>query len=299
MSGICNLKLLYMKRFLPLFSILSLSVLSGAAQQTIVMYHESPIRGTVLWDQTTSERVFFTHEQGLSDTLVQFVPRREVEYIVDCDSSKYVYKGVRKGWQQWEGRTFTSAPQHAMMYGLSGGIISKGWLVDASAMRYLHRSNFLGIGGFLRYASTSPFKTRNEHWGYTYTNQAFSLGVQFEFRGYMRKLKSFYYIQIGGGCTYHRFVDCKPEYFMDVNFTEETWENAFPFMNFPSSKWAPAVHGRAGFYTRLTRSLYADLSVGCFVRYYSETTSEKVSVFHLADQYPFGVSLGLRFGRED
>ena len=287
-----------MKNILTLLAMFCLGASPLAAQQTIFLQHDPPVQGTVLWDRTKGgDRLFFLQADSAGDTLVQFVPSRKVEYI-DCDSCKYVYKGRRQGWRPWKGRNFASTPQHGMLYGVSGGVITDGWSVDASAMRYLHRSNFLGIGGFLRYASTSPFKTRNEHWGYTYTNQAFSLGVQFEFRGYMRKLKSFYYIQIGGGCTYHRFVDCKPEYFMDVNFTEETWENVFPFMNFPSSKWAPAVHGRAGFYTRLTRGLYADLSVGCFVRYYSETTSEKVSVFHLADQYPFGVSLGLRFGRE-
>ena len=189
----------------------SLSIQQGIAQQTIVMYHESPIHGTVLWDRTTSDRVFFTHEQGLSDTLIQFVPRREVEYI-ECDSSRYVYKGARKGWQLWDGTAFSATPQHGMLYGVSGGIVSKGWSVEGSAMHYLSRSNFFGIGGYFRYANTAPFKHVNEHWGYNYTNQAFSLGVQFEFRGYLRKLKSFYYIQVGGGCTYHRFVDCKPEY---------------------------------------------------------------------------------------
>lgn len=287
-----------MKRILLLLcSMISLGIVPGIAQQTIVLYHEAPIQGTVLWDQTTSDKVFFTHEQGLSDTLVQFVARREVEYI-ESDSCKLVYKGPRKGWQPWEGRSFTSAPQHGMLYGVSGGVISKGWNVEGSAMHYLSRSNFLGIGGFFRYANTSPFKTVNEHWGYNYTNQAFSLGVQLEFRGYLRKLKSFYYIQIGGGCTYHRFVDCSPEYFIENNFSEETWENVFRFMNFPSSKWAPTAHGRVGLYTRLSKGLYADLSVGCIVRYYSETTSEKVSVFRLGDQYPLGVSLGLRFGRE-
>ena len=293
-----NLKLQYMKRILSLMYLaFSLSIQQGIAQQTIVMYHESPIHGTVLWDRTTSDRVFFTHEQGLSDTLIQFVPRREVEYI-ECDSSRYVYKGARKGWQLWDGTAFSATPQHGMLYGVSGGIVSKGWSVEGSAMHYLSRSNFFGIGGYFRYANTALFKHVNEHWGYNYTNQAFSLGVQFEFRGYLRKLKSFYYIQVGGGCTYHRFVDCKPEYFMDVNFTEETWENSFRFLNFPSSKWAPTIHGRVGLYTRLMQGLYADLSAGCIVRYYAESTSEKVSVFHLADQYPIGISLGLRFGRE-
>lgn len=97
-----------------------------AAQQTIFLQHDPPIQGTILWDRSKDgDQLFFLQADSAGDTLVQFVPSRKVEYI-DCDSCKYVYKGRRQGWRPWKGRNFASTPQHGMLYGVSGGVITDG-----------------------------------------------------------------------------------------------------------------------------------------------------------------------------
>ena len=270
-----------------------------AAQQTIFLQHDPPVQGTVLWDRTKGgDRLFFLQADSAGDTLVQFVPSRKVEYI-DCDSCKYVYKGRRQGWRPWKARNFAFTPQHGMLYGVSGGIITDGWSVDASAMRYLNRSNFIGVGLFARYAENTPFKQRDENWGYSYRNQAFSLGIQLELRGYFRRLKTFYYLQIGGGCSYHHYGDWQPKgYDYENRFDEEELNSLIKQMGYPTSKWAPTVHGRIGIYARLVEGLYGDLSFGCIARFVDDTTSDALSKFTMSDRYPLCISLGLRFGRE-
>ena len=58
------------------------------------------------------------------------------------------------------------------------------------------------------------------------------------------------------------------------------------------------MHLRVGFCTRLTRGLYFDAAGGCIVRFIDFRNSEVTSVFKKSDMYPFGLSVGLRFGRE-
>ena len=281
-----------------------------AAQQTIFLQHDPPVQGTVLWDRTKGgDRLFFLQADSAGDTLVQFVPSRKVEYI-DCDSCKYVYKGRRQGWRPWKGRNFASTPQHGMLYGVSGGVITDGWSVDASAMRYLNRSNFFGIGFFARYTETSLFRKEeqmeNTANGYSYINQGISFGGQVELRGYSRKLRTFYYLDLGLGVAYHRFSDWEFKWKEGQGadrYEEEFWNSyltdLYAKYDFPTSKWAFTFHAKAGIYTCLTKGLYADLSFGCIGRFIDHTTSELATYFKGSDLYPFGISLGLRFGRED
>lgn len=288
-----------MKNFFAIFTLILLGISPLSAQQTIFLRHDDPIRGTVLWDRTTTDRLFFQSTDNSGESLVQFIPSRKVEYI-DCDSCKFVYKGPRKGWQPWKGDSFTSTPRHGMLYGVSGGIITDGWSVDASAMRYVNWSNFFGVGLFARYAENTPFKQKDDVWGYSYRNQAFSLGIQLEFRGYIQRLKTFYYLQIGGGCSYHHFGNWQPKgYGYESRFDEEDLDGMIKQMGYPTSEWAPTAHGKIGIYTRLTCGLYGDLSFGCVARWVDDTTSDALSKFAKSDRYPLCVSLGLRFGRED
>lgn len=296
-----------MKNILTLLAMFCLGVSPLAAQQTIFLQHDPPIQGTILWDRSKDgDQLFFLQADSAGDTLVQFVPSRKVEYI-DCDSCKYVYKGRRHGWQPWKGQTFAFTPQHGMLYGISGGIITDGWSVDASAMRYLNRSNFFGIGFFVRYAESSPFRREprsiQDAYGYSYNNQSISFGGQVELRGYSRKLRTFYYLDLGLGVTYHQLSDWtikwREEKITGI-YGEEYWENYYAgIFDFPMSKWGFAFHAKAGIYTRLTKGFYVDLSVGCMGRIIDHTTSEVVSYFKTSDKYPFGVSLGLRFGKEN
>jgi len=274
------------------------------SQDTIVLKNRQTIGGRVVWELSRGDDLHYLAAALEGDSMRLFLPRHRVDYVLAADGRRMVYHGQRKGWTEWQGRTFEGLPRHRMQYGLLGGILSAGWSAEAAAMRYLNRANYFGIGGFVRYASTSPSRqgVRNLKTtrGYSYDHRAFSLGAEAEFRGYLRSLKTFLYLQLGAGVSYHRFsgwkYEWKPQYEDYLGSTGLYDE----FLNEgkPSSKWAPTVHLRAGFCTRLTQGLYFDATGGCIVRFVDIRSSEVTSVFKKSDMYPFGLSLGLRFGRE-
>ena len=278
-----------MKRLLLLCILGMAAALPCRSQDTILLREGGEtLTGRVLWDESRGDSLFYRHANGAGDSLLLFIPRRKVEYVVRADDSRMMYRGRNKGWQPWRGRTFNEVPQQRMLYGLSGGIISDGWSAEASAMRFLNRANCFGFGGFVRYTETNPFRKRVSieyqypTSGYSYNDRALSLGGQAELRGYLRRLKTFGYVQLGVGCSYHRF----------------SWPSTWREDAHPESKIAFTFHCKAGLCVCLTRGLYADVAVGCMGRLIDHTMSEIASVFKTSDMYPFGVSLGLRFGRE-
>ena len=296
-----------MKKLLLLCVFCMGGVLSGRSQDVIVLHKDNPLAGRVLWEKSKGDSLFYRSAVSSGDSLLLFVPRRRVEYVLSDGDRRMLYRGKTRGWQPWRGRTFNEVPQHRMLYGVSGGIITDGWSVEASAMRYLNRSNFFGIGSFVRFTETNPtrenVRMKETTTGYSYGNRAVALGGQAELRGYVRRLKTFGYLQLGVGCSYHRFSDWQYAWREDIHFgshDESFWEeyNAGFWDGVPESKVAFTFHCKAGIYTCLTRGLYADLSVGCSGRFIDHTMNENASVFKASDQYPFGVSLGLRFGRE-
>lgn len=296
-----------MKRFL-LLGILCLTGMTAARSQDVIVLHGEPSRtGRVLWEKSDGDRLFYDSVTPQGDSLQLFIPRRKVEYVLRADDSRMMYRGKTKGWQPWRGGTFNEVPQHRMLYGVSGGIISDGWSAEASAMRFLNRANSFGIGGFVRYTETNPFRTHirmtNTTLGYSYDDRAVSLGGQAEFRGYLRRLKTYGYLQLGVGCSYHRFSGWQYIWREDIylgSHEEGFWEeyNERFWEDYPKSKIAFTFHCKAGLCVCLTRGLYADVAVGCIGRLIDHTMSEVASIFKTSDMYPFGASLGLRFGRE-
>ena len=296
-----------MKRFLLFIALCMAGTTAGWSQDVIVLHGERPLTGRVVWDKSKGDRLFYDTVTPQGDSLQLFVPRHKVEYVVRSDDSRMMYRGRNKGWQPWRGRTFHEVPQQRMFYGVSGGIITDGWSAEASAMRYLNRANFFGVGGFVRYTETSPFRSDERvaftALGYSYDHRAVSAGGQFELRGYVRRLKTFGYLQVGFGCSYHRFSGWQHLWRDDVHHgshEEGSWEeyNEHFWDEYPESKFAFTFHCKAGLCIRLTRGLYADVSAGCTGRFIDHTMSEISSVFKTSDMYPLGVSLGLRFGRE-
>ena len=296
-----------MSRYLLFFGCVLLGVLPCKSQDVIVLHKENKLTGRVLWEKSKGDSLFYRSAVSSGDSLLLFVPRRRVEYVLSDGDRRMLYRGKTRGWQPWRGRTFNEVPQHRMLYGVSGGIITDGWSAEASAMRYLNRSNFFGIGGFVRYAETNPFRKdvgmKNTTLGYSYDNRAVSLGGQAEFRGYLRRLKTYGYLQLGVGCSYHRFSGWQYAWREDVHFgshDDDFWEeyNEHFWEDYPESKIAFTFHCKAGVYVCLTRGLYADVAVGCTGRFIDHTMSEVASVFKTSDIYPFGISFGLRFGRE-
>ena len=288
-----------MNRFLLLSVFTLLGLFPCKSQDVIVLHKENKLTGRVLWEKSKGDSLFYRSAVSSGDSLLLFVPRRRVEYVLSDGDRRMLYRGKTRGWQPWQGRTFNEVPQHRMLYGVSGGIITDGWSAEASAMRYLNRFNYFGIGGFVRYTETAPSKRKDAEMVYSYRNRAVSVGVQFEVCGYIRKLKTFYYLQAGVGCSYHDFSDWSVEgYDYENRFDDALLGTAFDLMNYPSSQWAASVHGKVGLYTRLSRGLYADLSFGCVWRSLDYRATEDKIVYKASDLYPFGVSLGLRFGRE-
>ena len=293
-----------MSRFLLLSVFALLGVFPCRSQDVIYLNNKDSIGGRVVWEKSRGDDLHYMSAVSAGDSLPLFVPRHRVEYVVMADGRRMLYRGERKGWCEWSRKSFDGVPQHKMLYGVSGGIITDGWSADISAMRYLNRANFFGVGGFVRYAETALLRKsiRLEHRpiGYKYEHRAMSLGGQIEFRGYARRLKTYYYVQAGVGFSYHKFSDWHYEWKQEYAYMNE-WSYIYDEQlasEAPTSKWAATVHLRVGVYTRLTRGLYADLSAGCTGRFIDHTMSEVSSVFKTSDMYPFGVSLGLRFGRE-
>lgn len=178
-----------MGRYLLFFGYVLLGVLPCKSQDVIVLHKENKLTGRVLWEKSKGDSLFYRSAVSSGDSLLLFVPRRRVEYVLSDGDRRMLYRGKTRGWQPWRGRTFNEVPQHRMLYGVSGGTITDGWSAEASAMRYLSRFNYFGIGGFVRYTETAPSKRKDAEMVYSYRNRAVSVGVQFEVCGYIRSLK--------------------------------------------------------------------------------------------------------------
>ena len=206
-----------------------------------------------------------------------------------------LYRGKTRGWQPWRGRTFNEVPQHRMLYAASWSTILDGWSVDASAMRMMNRNDRIGVGAFVRYLSTEPTIgaiVDTDPSIDTYDHRAVAFGPQVEIRGYSRWLKTFFYVDFGLGTTCHWFewgdLSAKLEWLSHRVDPRELEKQ------YPSTQWAYQFNYRLGAYVRLTRGLYADVAFTGIGHIFTRIPQKYIS----SDQFPFGLSVGLRFGRE-
>lgn len=256
-----------MGRYLLFFSCVLLGVLPCKSQDVIVLHKENKLTGRVLWEQSKGDSLFYRSAVSSGDSLLLFVPRRRVEYVLS--------DGDRR-----------------MLYAASWSTILDGWSIDASAMRMMNRNNRIGVGAFVRYFSTNP--SRDDYVRIsTYDHRAVAFGPQTEIRGYSRRLKTFFYVDFGLGGCYHHFkwgdgYDAKLEW-LETYVKREELENQYP-----TSRWAYQFNYRLGAYVRLTRGLYADVAFTGIGHIFTRIPQKYIS----SDQFPFGFSVGLRFGRE-
>ena len=269
------------------------------SQDTILLREGGEtLTGRVLWDKSRGDSLFYRRANGAGDTLLLFIPRRKVEYVVRADDRRMMYRGREKGWQPWRGRTFNEVPQQRMQYGAAWSTILDGWSADASVLRMMNRNYRVGIGAFVRYLSTRP--SRDDYYRIvTYDHQAVAFGPQAEIRGYSRRLKTFFYVDIGLGVTCHFFDwgELSKEHFYDwIETTERPSSGYMSYLRdqYPSSRWAYQFNYRLGAYVRLTRGLYADVAFTGIGHIITRLPQKYIS----SDQFPFGFSAGLRFGRE-
>ena len=285
-----------MKKLLLLCVFCMGGVLSGRSQDVIFLHKENKLTGRVLWEKSKGDSLFYRSAVSSGDSLLLFVPRRRVEYVLSDGDRRMLYRGKTRGWQPWQGRTFNEVPQHRMLYAASWSTILDGWSIDASAMRMMNRNNRIGVGAFVRYLSTEPTIgaiVDTDPSIDTYEHQVIAFGAQAEVRGYSRRLKTFFYVDFGLGGCYHHFkwgdgYDAKLEW-LETYVKREELENQYP-----TSRWAYQFNYRLGAYVRLTRGLYADVAFTGIGHIFTRIPQKYIS----SDQFPFGFSVGLRFGRE-
>ena len=191
-----------MKKLLLLCVFCMGGVLSGRSQDVIFLHKDNPLAGRVLWEKSKGDSLFYRSAVSSGDSLLLFVPRRRVEYVLSDGDRRMLYRGKTRGWQPWRGKGFHEEPRQQMLYGVSGSWILDGWSADASFMRVLNRNSRIAVGGFVRYMFTQPVPLPVKT---SYDHHAVVFGLQVEFRGYSRRLKSFFYIDFGVGDAYHRF----------------------------------------------------------------------------------------------
>ena len=172
-----------MKKLLLLCVFCMGGVLSGRSQDVIFLHKDNPLAGRVLWEKSKGDSLFYRSAVSSGDSLLLFVPRRRVEYVLSDGDRRMLYRGKTRGWQPWRGRTFNEVPQHRMLYAASWSTILDGWSIDASAMRMLGHGDRVGVGAFVRYLSTQP--TRDSYWDTdpsidTYDHRAVAFGPQAE-----------------------------------------------------------------------------------------------------------------------
>ena len=115
-----------MNRFLLLSVFTLLGLFPCKSQDVIVLHKENKLTGRVLWEKSKGDSLFYRSAVSSGDSLLLFVPRRRVEYVLSDGDRRMLYRGKTRGWQPWRGRTFNEVPQHRMLYGVSGGIITDG-----------------------------------------------------------------------------------------------------------------------------------------------------------------------------
>ena len=284
-----------MSRFLLFLGCVLLGVLPCKSQDVIVLHKENSLTGRVLWERSKGDSLFYRSAVSSGDSLLLFVPRRRVEYVLSDGDRRMLYRGKTRGWQPWRGRTFNEVPQHRMLYAASWSTILDGWSVDASAMRMMNRNNRIGVGAFVRYLSTEPTIgaiVDTDPSIDTYEHQVIAFGAQAEVRGYSRRLKTFFYVDFGLGTTCHWFewgdLSAKLEWLSHRVDPRELEKQ------YPSTQWAYQFNYRLGAYVRLTRGLYADVAFTGIGHIFTRIPQKYIS----SDQFPFGLSVGLRFGRE-
>ena len=286
-----------MKKLLLLCVFCMGGVLSGRSQDVIFLHKDNPLAGRVLWEKSKGDRLFYRSAVSSGDSLLLFVPRRRVEYVLSDGDRRMLYRGKTRGWQPWRGKGFHEEPRQQMLYGVSGSWILDGWSADASFMRVLNRNSRIAVGGFVRYMFTQPVPLPVKT---SYDHHAVVFGPQVEFRGYSRRLKSYFYLDFGLGATYHRF-DWGNMAYSDEAIEAIDRQGSFTteYLNwirdhYPTDRWTYAFNYKVGVYVRLTRGLYADVGFVGVGHIFSRIPQK----YDSSDQYPFGLSVGLRFGRE-
>ena len=104
-----NLKLNDMKKLLLLCVFCMGGVLSGRSQDVIFLHKDNPLAGRVLWEKSKGDSLFYRSAVSSGDSLLLFVPRRRVEYVLSDGDRRMLYRGKTRGWPPWRVQRGTTA----------------------------------------------------------------------------------------------------------------------------------------------------------------------------------------------
>ena len=82
-----------MSRYLLFFGCVLLGVLPCKSQDVIVLHKENKLTGRVLWEKSKGDSLFYRSAVSSGDSLLLFVPRRRVEYVLSDGDRRMLYRG--------------------------------------------------------------------------------------------------------------------------------------------------------------------------------------------------------------
>ena len=88
-----------MSRYLLFFGCVLLGVLPCKSQDVIVLHKENKLTGRVLWEKSKGDSLFYRSAVSSGDSLLLFVPRRRVEYVLSDGDRRMLYRGKTRGWR--------------------------------------------------------------------------------------------------------------------------------------------------------------------------------------------------------
>ena len=84
-----------MSRYLLFFGCVLLGVLPCKSQDVIVLHKENKLTGRVLWEKSKGDSLFYRSAVSSGDSLLLFVPRRRVEYVLSDGDRRMLYQNPR------------------------------------------------------------------------------------------------------------------------------------------------------------------------------------------------------------
>ena len=83
-----------MSRYLLFFGCVLLGVLPCKSQDVIVLHKENKLTGRVLWEKSKGDSLFYRSAVSSGDSLLLFVPRRRVEYVLSDGDRRMLYRAT-------------------------------------------------------------------------------------------------------------------------------------------------------------------------------------------------------------
>ena len=82
-----------MSRYLLFFGCVLLGVFPCKSQDVIVLHKENKLTGRVLWEKSKGDSLFYRSAVSSGDSLLLFVPRRRVKYVLSDGDRRMLYRG--------------------------------------------------------------------------------------------------------------------------------------------------------------------------------------------------------------